>query len=226
MGLKQQLKSYRLQKGWTQKMLAEKLNVSDKTISSWETGRSYPDIALLLQLSELFQISLDEFLRGDTPTIKRINRDLKVKKVYQRILITLVVAMVSLLIFFNAYQYRNQWVDRFNPFLALTTGYATLPAKVTYNGGNQYQKSTQKLQVPDPYTNIWVVDSPFGAGTRLSFQGGQAPQDKHYALIQHKGLYVKRLSFIPWASIPANYRAIMAEKYRRLLAATNEPVHH
>ncbi|MDN5950648.1 MAG: helix-turn-helix domain-containing protein, partial [Loigolactobacillus coryniformis] len=40
MGLKQQLKSYRLQKGWTQKMLAEKLNVSDKTISSWETGRS------------------------------------------------------------------------------------------------------------------------------------------------------------------------------------------
>jgi transcriptional regulator with XRE-family HTH domain len=79
-GLKQQLKSYRLQKGWTQKMLAEKLNVSDKTISSWETGRSYPDIALLLQLSELFQISLDEFLRGDTPTIKRIDRDLKVKK--------------------------------------------------------------------------------------------------------------------------------------------------
>ncbi|MFD1318704.1 helix-turn-helix domain-containing protein [Loigolactobacillus zhaoyuanensis] len=226
MELKAQLKAQRVQHGWTQKILAEKLNVSDKTVSSWETGRSYPDIEMLLQLSELFQISLDEFLRGDTVTIKQIDRDLKSKKVYQRALLVLLAAIIGLFIFLNLYQYKNQWVDRFNPLLTLRTGYATLPAQVTYNGGKEYKKGTAKLQVPDPYKNIWVVDSPFGDGTRLSFQGGQAPGSKHYALIQHKGLYVKRLSFVSWRSIPSSYQNIMAKKYERLPDLANEPVHH
>lgn len=54
----------------TQKQLAEKLNVSDKAVSRWETGRGYPDIESLMALSELFSVSVNELLYGkrfDTP---------------------------------------------------------------------------------------------------------------------------------------------------------------
>ncbi len=52
----------RKNKGWTQKDLAEKLYISDKAVSKWETGVSIPDTALLIPLSELFGISTTELL--------------------------------------------------------------------------------------------------------------------------------------------------------------------
>ena len=48
----------------TQKQLAEKLNVSDKAISRWETGKGYPDIESLLALSNIFSVSINELLCG------------------------------------------------------------------------------------------------------------------------------------------------------------------
>ena len=44
--------------------LAERLNVSRQSISKWETGSSVPDLDKLIALSDLFQISLDELIRG------------------------------------------------------------------------------------------------------------------------------------------------------------------
>ena len=48
----------------TQKQLAEKLHVSDKAISRWETGKGYPDVSSLLALSEFFDVSVNELLAG------------------------------------------------------------------------------------------------------------------------------------------------------------------
>ena len=55
----------RKQKNLTQKQLAEKLNVSDKAISRWETGKGYPDVSSLVALSEFFSVSVNELLAGD-----------------------------------------------------------------------------------------------------------------------------------------------------------------
>ena len=44
----------------TQLELAEKLNYSDKAISKWERGESYPDCSLLLPIARLFSVTLDE----------------------------------------------------------------------------------------------------------------------------------------------------------------------
>lgn len=57
------IKHYRQQNDWTQQVVAEKLGVSRKTISSWGNGRSYPDIFMLVQLSDLYHVSLDDLLR-------------------------------------------------------------------------------------------------------------------------------------------------------------------
>lgn len=48
----------------TQKELAEKLNVTDKAVSKWERGLSYPDISLLSPLAEIFGITTNELLKG------------------------------------------------------------------------------------------------------------------------------------------------------------------
>lgn len=49
----------------TQKSVATAINVSRQTISSWETGNSYPDIGSLIQLSDYYAISLDTLLKED-----------------------------------------------------------------------------------------------------------------------------------------------------------------
>ena len=48
----------------TQTELAEKLNVSDKTVSKWETGKGYPDISLLEPIAKVFDISIAELISG------------------------------------------------------------------------------------------------------------------------------------------------------------------
>ncbi len=55
----------RKEKGLTQKELAEKLNVTDKAVSKWETGRSAPDIALLTPLAEFLGVTVVEILQGE-----------------------------------------------------------------------------------------------------------------------------------------------------------------
>ncbi|MBR7071689.1 MAG: helix-turn-helix domain-containing protein [Clostridia bacterium] len=62
------IKVLREQKGLTQNALAEKLGVSDKAVSKWETGKGYPDITLLEPLAACLHVSLTELLSGEPIT--------------------------------------------------------------------------------------------------------------------------------------------------------------
>ncbi|MBO0460465.1 helix-turn-helix transcriptional regulator [Enterococcus sp. DIV1298c] len=70
MDLSHQIKKYRKQLAFSQEELAEKLYVSRQTISNWENERSYPDIHNLLLMSVLFDVSLDELVKGDVEKMK------------------------------------------------------------------------------------------------------------------------------------------------------------
>ena len=70
MDLSHQIKKYRKQLAFSQEELAEKLYVSRQTISNWENERSYPDIHNLLLLSVLFDVSLDDLVKGDVEKMK------------------------------------------------------------------------------------------------------------------------------------------------------------
>ena len=52
-------------KGWTQSQLAEKLQITDKAVSKWETGRSMPDLSLFMPLCTLLDITLNELFAGE-----------------------------------------------------------------------------------------------------------------------------------------------------------------
>jgi len=72
MNFSERLKSEREKKGWSQTDLAEKIHVSRQSVSKWETGKNYPSIEVIIDLSDLFGITIDELLRSD--------EDLKIRK--------------------------------------------------------------------------------------------------------------------------------------------------
>ncbi|MBQ7372849.1 MAG: helix-turn-helix transcriptional regulator [Blautia sp.] len=59
------LKELRRQKGITQEQLAEELGVSGRTVSRWETGSNMPDISLLIEISEFYDMSIPEIVDGE-----------------------------------------------------------------------------------------------------------------------------------------------------------------
>ena len=57
--------SCRKEQGMTQAILAEKLGISDRAVSKWETGKSMPDSGIMLELCELLKINVNELLSGE-----------------------------------------------------------------------------------------------------------------------------------------------------------------
>lgn len=64
MNLSKQIKKYRERDGYSQEYLAEKLYVSRQSISNWENDKSLPDIHNLLMMCELFNVTLDDLVKG------------------------------------------------------------------------------------------------------------------------------------------------------------------
>ena len=57
--------SCRKEQGMTQAVLAEKLGISDRAVSKWETGKSLPDSGIMLELCEILKINVNELLSGE-----------------------------------------------------------------------------------------------------------------------------------------------------------------
>lgn len=70
------LKELRKEKSITQEQLAEHLNVSGRTVSRWETGSNMPDISLLVELSEFYDVSIPEIINGERKS-ENMNEEVK-----------------------------------------------------------------------------------------------------------------------------------------------------
>lgn len=64
----------RKSKGLTQAQLAEKLDLTDRAISKWETGNGMPDSSVMLPLCEILEITVNELLRGESIEMKNYNQ--------------------------------------------------------------------------------------------------------------------------------------------------------
>ena len=69
------LKEYRIKRGLTQEELAQKLFLSRKAISKWETGRGFPDSTILPRLAEELGVRIDELFDGEKEEIENFYRD-------------------------------------------------------------------------------------------------------------------------------------------------------
>ena len=78
MELGSQIKRHRTERGLSQDDLAAKIYVSRQTVSSWENDKTYPDVESLLLLSVLFDVTVDELIKGDVEAMKEaISNDYK-----------------------------------------------------------------------------------------------------------------------------------------------------
>ena len=71
------LKELRKEKGITQEQLADKFFVSRRTVSRWETGSNMPEIEIMIELAEFYEVDLKDLLRGER---KEDNMDQNVKE--------------------------------------------------------------------------------------------------------------------------------------------------
>lgn len=108
------ISALRKELGYNQKDLAEKLNVTDKAVSKWETGRSAPDVSMLLPLSEVLGVSVTEILKGErisqqeitTESNEIIVKTLKKSKTKVMVAIILVlIILIGLICSYPAYHY-------------------------------------------------------------------------------------------------------------------------
>lgn len=76
------IKNLRKKRGFTQKELADKIKVSDKTISKWETAKGLPDIGIVEDLSKALGVSLTELLTGDLKTNENRSGNMKKTQFY------------------------------------------------------------------------------------------------------------------------------------------------
>ena len=86
MRIADQIKSARIQKEYTQEQSAENLMVSRQTISNWENGKSLPDIVSIIRMSDLYDVSLDELLKGDKVLMEKREKDAMAVKVEKKII--------------------------------------------------------------------------------------------------------------------------------------------
>lgn len=99
MELGNKIKYYRGEKEFSQEELAERVYVSRQTISNWENNKSYPDINSIVLLSEVFEISIDNLIKGDVEQMKKEINSEEVKKLnlYSSIMLILMLVATILL---------------------------------------------------------------------------------------------------------------------------------
>ena len=94
MQLGQTIQNIRKQNHLTQEQFAAIFSVTRQTVSNWENEKSYPDLLTLVQISDKFDISLDQMLKEDLKMTKKLNNEIKWAKHIKRILAVVIGAVV------------------------------------------------------------------------------------------------------------------------------------
>ena len=102
------IKEKRTKSGLTQEDLAKKLHVSRSTISNWEINRNYPDIKLIVNISNILEIPLKELLQEESDIVNRLSEDTIIrKKISKRnkilyfLIFILLISLLSVVIYFS-----------------------------------------------------------------------------------------------------------------------------
>ncbi len=149
--------------GLTQQELADKLYISDKVISKWETGKSIPDTSILVELSKALEISLDELLNSSNDNQKnndKVDYNLKIK--YNNIMIvsitlaviSAVLVSIGLIVHFKYYQWHNDFFsNRWLPIILYTIAIVLLIISIGY-----FMYSRNKLMLIYSSSNYNNID--------------------------------------------------------------------
>lgn len=115
----EKIKNEREKKGWSQDQFAEKIFVSRQSVSKWETNKNYPSIEILINISILFDISIDELLRSDENLKNKVIEDSKsnYKIDFKKEFLTILGIIISII--FVSYLKHNElnWISIFDSII-------------------------------------------------------------------------------------------------------------
>ncbi|HEQ4770711.1 helix-turn-helix domain-containing protein [Streptococcus pyogenes] len=148
MEIGQQIIRYRKQQALSQEKLAEKVYVNRQSISNWENDKTYPDIHSLLLLSQIFQVSLDQLIKGDIEKMKYTITQVD-KKNFKRDTKVMVTLMILLMISSYPLVYFLEW---------LGLGIFVLLSIITMTYANRVERFKKKYDV-QPYKEILAVSN-------------------------------------------------------------------
>ncbi|VGV52549.1 helix-turn-helix domain-containing protein [Streptococcus pyogenes] len=148
MEIGQQIIHYRKQQALSQEELAEKVYVSRQSISNWENDKTYPDIHSLLLLSQIFQVSLNQLIKGDIEKMKYTITQVD-KKNFERDTKVMVTLMILLMISSYPLVYFLEW---------LGLGIFVLLSIITMTYANRVERFKKKYDV-QPYKEILAVSN-------------------------------------------------------------------
>ncbi len=92
------LKNARIKKSMTQEEVADKLYVSRQSISNWENNKTYPDIGNVLALSDLYEVSLDELLKGSDNFMKHLEESTDIVKSNKKLIFFIVLGLIAMIL--------------------------------------------------------------------------------------------------------------------------------
>ena len=132
------LKERRSQLDLTQQEVAKKLYVSRQTISNWENGKSYPDLDMLIKISDVYHVSIDSLLKGDQELKKSLDTQ-KVESIllpmeYIPLLLNIATAILTFLV------PKNIWVV----FVGLELNLIGIALSITNERINSYISGNEK----------------------------------------------------------------------------------
>lgn len=151
------IKEIRKKHNLTQKEFAEKYNITYQAVSKWENGKNLPDMMLLKQISNDFNISLDDILEGKYKTKKQLN---------MFVIIILIIFLSGLIIFFiinkkEDFKFKTITTECENFKISGIISYSTKKSaiyidRVEYCGGND-QETYQKIECGLYETNKNII---------------------------------------------------------------------
>ena len=112
------IKELRLEKNISQNQLSEEIHVTRQAISNWENGKAIPDSDILLTLSSLFKVSINEILSGERNTSESNLQDITLQLIdenndkrrkIKRILLTSTISIISLFLIFLGFYFINNY---------------------------------------------------------------------------------------------------------------------
>lgn len=143
-----QIKTRRQELNMTQEMLAKELHVGRTTVSNWEIGRNYPDLQLIVSISNVLNLSLDTLLGKESEIVKEITRDTNIRKSQSRKIkilsaLLILVILAGLFGIYKVVEYRDisspeqiVSVQAYEDHLEITTDLPFYRSVVGYTIGN------------------------------------------------------------------------------------------
>ena len=173
------IKEKRIEKDLTQVVLAEKLGVSNRSISKWENGVCLPDYSVLNDLCKILDISVDELLNGEE--IEEIKKDKKKSK--KKVLITLIIFLIVFYILYKLFilvYFDNQFIYREEDKVLQLTN---MPEENIFNGDIGIIDSVDKKEIVVNFDDNYVRFTPsnfnnFKHGYAISIHKAQGSEFK------------------------------------------------